>query len=241
MTGAGVPTPYELLGDYADRTQPWVTHYAGADARVELSVASTANAVAKAAGLLRDSLGLGPGSTFSVDLPRHWQLPVWVMAGLSVGATCGRSLPGHVDVRIRGPHDLAADPAADEVLACSCDAFGMPVPGGVPAGVVDVALEVRAHPDLIHVEPGIAGTAVIILRDGPLPWAAALGAADPATTGLARGARLWVGDRTAEADLLVQTVVMPLAVRGSLVIATGLSPALAAEIQVREGVTPPAR
>ena len=111
----------------------------------------------------------------------------------------------------------------------------------VPAGVVDVALEGRAHPDLLHVEPGIAGSAVVILRDGPLPWATALGDADPASTGVPRGARLWVGDTTAEADLLVQTCVTPLALRGSLVIATGLSPALAADIQRREGVTPPGK
>ena len=70
---------------YPDRTRPMVTHYDGPESRVELSVASVANAVAKAASMLRDGLGLPPGAVVSVDLPRHWQLPVWVMAGLVRG------------------------------------------------------------------------------------------------------------------------------------------------------------
>ena len=103
-------TPYEALAGFADRTQPLVTHYAGPTQRVELSVASVANAVAKAAGLLRDGLGLPPGeAVVSVDLPVHWQLPVWVMAGLTVGAQVGRNLDEFVDVRIVGP-DWPRDP-----------------------------------------------------------------------------------------------------------------------------------
>ena len=71
-------------------------------------MASVANAVAKASSMLRDGLGLAPGAVVSIDLPRHWQLPVWVMAALSVGAMTGRDLPGPVDVRIVGPRGLAA-------------------------------------------------------------------------------------------------------------------------------------
>ena len=85
-------TPYDLLGRYPDRTRPLVTHYDGPDSRIELSVATVANAVAKAASMLRDGLGLPPGAVVSIDLPRHWQLPVWVMAALSVGATVGREV-----------------------------------------------------------------------------------------------------------------------------------------------------
>ena len=102
-------TPYEALATYPDRSMPLVTFYDGADSRIELSVASVANAVAKAGSLLRDGLGLEPGAEVSVDLPRHWQLPVWVMAALSVGATVGRDLQGPVDVRILGPAGLGRD------------------------------------------------------------------------------------------------------------------------------------
>jgi uncharacterized protein (TIGR03089 family) len=237
MASPGGDTPYALLGGYPDRTQPLVTHYAGPDARVELSVASTANAVAKAAGLLRDSLGLGPGTTLSVDLPRHWQLPVWLMAGLSVGAACGRELPGHVDVRITDPPGLVAPAAADELLACSCDTFGLPVPGGVPAGVIDVGLEVRAHPDVLQVEPGAAGAAAVVLAEGTLPWPEAL--ARSRSAGWPSGARLWVDDATDADELIPRTCLVPLAVRGSVVIGTGLAAGEAARIRDVEGAGQP--
>ena len=68
---------------------------------------SVINAVAKASSLLRDGLGLPPGSVVRVDLPRHWQLPIWVWAALSVGATVGRGMTGPADVRIIGPEGLA--------------------------------------------------------------------------------------------------------------------------------------
>ncbi len=249
-------TPYDLLGQYPDRTRPWVTHYDGPDSRIELSVASTANAVAKAASMLRDGLGLEPGAVVSVDLPRHWQLPIWVLAALSVGATVGRDLAagqqaagqrsagqqaagdpvGRVDVRIVGPQGVAAiaaggDPGADEVLACSCDAFGLPVPGGVPAGVIDV-VEVRGHPDQFSAEPKAGGRAVLLVRGAPVRWADGARAA-----GRQPGARLWVDEDTPESVLLHAVAVEPLLDGGSVVIGTGLDADRAARIRATEAVT----
>jgi uncharacterized protein (TIGR03089 family) len=241
-----VTTPYDLLGQYPDRTRPWVTHYDGPDSRIELSVASTANAVAKAASMLRDGLGLEPGAVVSVDLPRHWQLPVWVMAALSVGATVGRELgvrdpagggpAGPIDVRIVGPQGVAAiaaggDPGAEEVLACSCDAFGLPVPGGVPAGVIDV-VEVRAHPDQFSPEPDAGRRAALLVRGTPVRWADGAHAAGRQT-----GARLWVDEDTAESVLLHAVAVEPLLGGGSVVIGTGLDAERAARIRATEAVT----
>jgi uncharacterized protein (TIGR03089 family) len=241
-----VTTPYDLLGQYPDRTRPWVTHYDGPDSRIELSVASTANAVAKAASMLRDGLGLEPGAVVSVDLPRHWQLPVWVIAALSVGATVGRDLrardragggpAGPIDMRIVGPQGVAAiaaggDPGAEEVLACSCDAFGLPVPGGVPAGVIDV-VEVRAHPDQFSAEPDAGRRAALLVRGAPVRWA------DCArTAGRQPGARLWVDEDTAESVLLHAVAVEPLLGGGSVVIGTGLDAERAARIRATEAVT----
>ena len=230
-----VRSPYEALGAYPDQTVPLVTHYDGALSRIELSVASVSNAVAKAGSLLRDGMAVEPGAVVSVDLPRHWQLPVWVMASLSVGATVGRELPGRVDVRILGPSGLAAitaghDPAADEVLGCSCDSFGLPVPGGVPPGVVDIGLEVRAYPDSFSPDP--ASSAAIIAGATDRPWAG-----DPSADDLEPGARLWVDESTPDDELLRAVGVRPLLVGGSVVIAIGLAPAEAEHVRVTERVT----
>lgn len=228
-------TPYDALGSYPDRTVPLVTFYDGAESRIELSVASVANAVAKAGSLLRDGLGVPPGAQVSVDLPRHWQLPVWVMAALSVGATVGRGLPGSVDVRILGPQGLAEvaagrDPEADEVLGCSCDSFGLPVPGGVPPGVVDIGLEVRAYPDSFSPEP--APEALLVARGTAVPWTTGDGADDPE-----QGARLWVDESTPDDGLLRAVGVRPLLVGGSVVIGVGLAPDEVERIQAAEKVT----
>ena len=166
-----IATPYELLAARSDRSRPFVTSYDGPDSSIELSVTTTMNAVAKAAGLLRDELGLVPGDRLSVDLPVHWQFPVWTLAGLTAGLVCGRGVGDRVAARIVGPAGLAelaagADPRADEVLGCSCDAFGMPVRGGVPRGVTDVGVAVRAHPDVLQVEPD-AGARAALLIPGP--------------------------------------------------------------------------
>lgn len=237
-----IVSPYELLAEYPDRTRPLVTHYEGADSRIELSVASVANAVAKASSMLRDGLGLAPGAVVSVDLPRHWQLPVWVIAGLSVGAEVGRDMPGPIDVRIIGPQQLGAlaagaVPGADEVLACSCDAFGLPVPGGVPTGVIDIGVEVRAHPDQYGAEPGAAAAAALWVQGAPVPWAQIL--LEPERAGRALGPvpRLWVDEQTSEDVLLRGVALEPLLARGSVVIGTGLSPQEAARARAVEAVT----
>ena len=202
-------------------------------------MASIANAVAKAASMLRDGLGLEPGALISIDLPRHWQLPVWVMAALSVGAQVGRDLAGPLDVRIVGPgalESLAAgvDPGADEVLVCSCDAFGLPVPGGVPSGSIDIGLEVRAYPDSFSPEPGAQDGAALLVDGDHVAWSSL--APDP---GVVAGARLWVDESTQERDLIRLVAVDPLLVGGSVVIGVGLDEAQAAVIRATESAHRP--
>jgi uncharacterized protein (TIGR03089 family) len=240
-------TPDALLAAYPDRTRPLVTHYAGPDARIELSVASVGNAVAKAAGLLRDGLGLAPGARISVDLPRHWQLPVWTCAALCVGATCGRLLPGRVDVRVLGSEalDERVPLAADERLVSSCDSFGMPVVGGVPPGVVDVGVEVRSYPDVFVPDPEAGSAARLVMpgRSEPgtqVPWIDLVAAARRAMIDApsTRGARLWVDDRTPDDSLLLAAAAAPLLLQGSVVIATALTVEAIARVRAVEGVTP---
>lgn len=223
-------TPYSLLQAYPDRTRPLVTYYGGPDVRVELSVATTLNGVAKAASMLRDGLGVAPGSVVSVDLPRHWQLPVWVMAALSVGAQVGRDLDGDVAVRIVGPHALVDPAAADDILASSCDAFGLPIPGGVPAGIVDLATEVRGYPDTFTAYPGDEAKAALFRAGTPRPWAARW-------TDLPDAARIWVDETTPPGDLLELTAVQPLLVRGSVVIGTQLTAEDAQSVRATESAS----
>lgn len=239
MSGA-VPTAYGLLTARPDQSQPLLTHYAGPGARVELSVATAANGVAKAAGLLRDGLGVGPGATVSVDLPLHWQLPVWLLAALSAGARCGRTLPGPVEVRVVGPEGIraalaGADPGADDVLASACDAFGMPVRGPLPAGFLDIAVEARAHPDVYSPDGDAARSAVLVEDGGAAAWPS-LAAGAGAVGRPATGPRRWLDDSTPTPDLL-RACLAPVLDGGSLVIAAGLDREDTVRLRALERVT----
>ena len=69
-----------------DPGRPLLTFYDHAtDERVELSVTTYANWVAKAAGLLTDVADLERGMSLRIDLPPHWLSPVFLGAAWSVG------------------------------------------------------------------------------------------------------------------------------------------------------------
>jgi uncharacterized protein (TIGR03089 family) len=84
-----MPTPADLLADALrrDGARPFLTAYDDASGeRVELSVATTANWVAKTANFLVDEIGIEPGDTVGVLLPLHWQTAIVLLAGWSAGA-----------------------------------------------------------------------------------------------------------------------------------------------------------
>jgi uncharacterized protein (TIGR03089 family) len=84
-----VTTPADLLAGELSRdgTRPLFTHYDDASGeRVELSVATAANWVAKTANFLTDECGVEAGDTVGVVLPLHWQTAVVLLACWSVGA-----------------------------------------------------------------------------------------------------------------------------------------------------------
>jgi hypothetical protein len=126
-----------------DGARPFITWYAAdSAARVELSVATTANWVAKAAGYLVDERGIEPGDRVSVAPALHWLTAVVLLAGWAIGADV--AFDPTVDAeRIEVPLDpigiefsklvaaypddyRPADPTGDEQLA---------VAPAVPAGV----------------------------------------------------------------------------------------------------------
>jgi uncharacterized protein (TIGR03089 family) len=84
-----VTTPSDLLSDELrrDGARPLLTYYDDATGeRVELSVATTANWVAKTSNFLTDEHGVDAGDLVTVRLPLHWQTAIVLLACWSVGA-----------------------------------------------------------------------------------------------------------------------------------------------------------
>ncbi|MFH8736034.1 MULTISPECIES: TIGR03089 family protein [unclassified Streptomyces] len=144
-------TPADLLRSAlaADPGRPLVTFYDDATGeRVELSVATFANWVAKTANLLQGDLAAQPGDRLALLLPAHWQSAVWLLACASVGvvADVGGD-PAAADIVVSGPDSL------DEARACSGERVALalrPLGGRFPQppeGFVDYAVEVPGQGD----------------------------------------------------------------------------------------------
>ena len=162
-----------------DPGRPLLTFYDHAtDERVELSVTTYANWVAKASGLLTDVADLERGMTLRIDLPPHWLSPVFLGAAWTVGLRV--TTTDEPDAVVCGPETLeswASRARQLPVLACSLRPLGVRFAEPLPAGVLDVGVEIWAQPD------GFAAW------DPPTDD-------DPATDDLTQ-AQLWTHDRTA--------------------------------------------
>ena len=129
-----------------DGTSPVIIWYGPGRSRIELSGATLANAAAKAANLLAEEIE--PAELIRLELPLHWQLPVWLAAcaaggwPVEVGPSSGRA---SLTVTNEVPTITSG-----RVVLVSLDPFGLP---GTPAppGVIDAAIEARAQPD--HFSP----------------------------------------------------------------------------------------
>ncbi|MFE9096718.1 TIGR03089 family protein [Streptomyces sp. NPDC007264] len=144
-------TPADLLRSAlaADPARPLVTFYDDATGeRVELSVATFANWVAKTANLLQGDLAAGPGDRVALLLPAHWQTAVWLLACASVGAVADvGGDAGAADVVVSGPDSLdAARACPGERVALALRPLGGRFPQP-PAGFVDYAVEVPGQGD----------------------------------------------------------------------------------------------
>ncbi|MCH5673785.1 TIGR03089 family protein [Streptomyces gilvus] len=144
-------TPADLLSSAlaADPARPLVTFYDDATGeRVELSVATFANWVAKTANLLQGDLGAGPGDRVALLLPAHWQTAVWLLACASVGVVA--DVDGNAaaaDVVVSGPDSLeAARACKGERVALALRPLGGRFPQ-VPDGFVDYAVEAPGQGD----------------------------------------------------------------------------------------------
>lgn len=217
--------------------RPLVTYYDEASAeRVELSVTTYANWVAKASGLLVEEHGLERGQRLLVDLPPHWLSVVFLGAAWNAGlvVTDGED----ADAVVCGPGSLAiwaGTAASRPVLACSLLPLGVRFSEPLPPGVHDVGIEVWGQPD------------------GWAPWDPPT-AHDPATEwgtemttqgelwAAAAGASLSGGDRLlSEADPAsppgTASFCEPLANGGSLVLVAHADPERLAAIAAAERIT----
>ncbi|WP_338897912.1 TIGR03089 family protein [Streptomyces sp. TG1A-60] len=144
-------TPADLLRSAlaADPARPLVTFYDDATGeRVELSVATFANWVAKTSNLLQGELSAEPGDRVALLLPAHWQTAVWLLACSSVGALADvAGDPGAADIVVSGPDTLdAARACSGERIALALRPLGGRFPQP-PAGFADYAVEVPSQGD----------------------------------------------------------------------------------------------
>ncbi|MFI0739768.1 TIGR03089 family protein [Streptomyces sp. NPDC021100] len=223
-------TPADLLRSAlaADPTRPLVTFYDDATGeRVELSVATFANWVAKTANLLQDELAAEPGDRLALLLPAHWQTAVWLVACSSVGvvADVGGD-PAAADLVVSGPDRL------EEARACSGERVALalrPLGGRFPQppeGFHDYAVEVPGQGDRFApyapVDPHAPALAVggLELTGTQVVERAR---ADAAGRGLEPGARLLSGLPYDTWDGLAAGLYAPLAAGASVVLCRHLA------------------
>jgi uncharacterized protein (TIGR03089 family) len=209
--------------------------------RVELSVATYANWVAKTASLLVDEHDLERGDVLLVDLPTHWLGPVFLGAAWTAGLAVAFPSPtAEPDAVVCGPAAVAtwADRADDvPVLACSLLPMGVRFADPLPAGVHDVGIEVWSQPDAFTPYDPPAGDDVALV-DGPVTqdelFGSSAAAGSPGTS--TDGGRLLSAVNPASLPGLT-ALSRSLVARGSLVLVTGAGPARLDAIAAAERVS----
>lgn len=217
----------------AGPARPLLTHYDDATGeRVELSVATAANWVAKTANLLAGELDVGPGAVVALALPRHWLVPVVALATWAAGGTVAPDGdPEAADLVVCGPETLAAAAAAPQALATALAPLGAPfAPGVLPVGVLDLGREVPPQPDHFAGPPPTPADPALRLPDSPpaaLDHAAAAAAAvDLAgALGLQPGGRLLLAGPLDPVAETLATALVPLALDASVVLVAHPDPA----------------
>jgi uncharacterized protein (TIGR03089 family) len=241
-------TPAGLLAAAlrGDPGRPLITFYDDATGeRVELSVATFANWVAKTANLLQDELGAQPGDRLALLLPAHWQTAVWLLAGFSTGVTVSPGGdPGKADLVVTGPDTLEqARACGGERVALALRPLGGRFPQA-PAGFLDYAVEVPGQGDRFvpYAPVGAGAPALELPGEGVLTAGQVVerAAASAAALRLAPGSRVLSRLPFGGWDGLAAGLLAPLAAGGSVVLcrhASGLGPAELAAREAAERVT----
>ncbi|MFF1847791.1 TIGR03089 family protein [Streptomyces sp. NPDC058232] len=218
-------TPADLLRSAlaADPARPMVTFYDDATGeRVELSVATFANWVAKTANLLQGDLAAEPGDRLALLLPAHWQSAVWLLACSSVGVVADvQGDPAGADLVVTGPDTLdAARACRGERIALALRPLGGRFPQA-PEGFADYAVEVPSQGDRFAPYAPVDPDAPALTVGGLELTAAQLVARaseDAVELGLTPGSRLLTGRTYDSWDGLSAGLFAPLAAGGSVVL-----------------------
>jgi uncharacterized protein (TIGR03089 family) len=218
-------TPAGLL-DYAlgEPARPLVTFYDDATGeRVELSVATFANWVAKTANLIQGDLGAQPGDRLALLLPAHWQTAVWLQACFATGvvAVPGGD-PAGADLVVSGPDTLdAARACSGERIALALRPLGGRFPQS-PQGFADYAVEVPSQGDrFVAYAPVDPDAPALELPGGEELTGAEVtdrARASAAALGLTAGSRLLSGLPFDSWAGLAAGLLAPLAANGSVVL-----------------------
>ncbi|WSA77175.1 TIGR03089 family protein [Streptomyces sp. NBC_01799] len=218
-------TPADLLRSAlaADPARPMVTFYDDATGeRVELSVATFANWVAKTANLLQGDLAAEPGDRLALLLPAHWQSAVWLLACSSVGVVADvQGDPAAADLVVTGPDTLdAARACRGERIALALRPLGGRFPQP-PEGFADYAVEVPSQGDRFAPYAPVDPDAPALTVGGLGLTAAQLvvrAREDAVELGLTPGSRLLTGRAYDSWDGLSAGLFAPLAAGGSVVL-----------------------
>ncbi len=226
------PTSFPAVLARALRTdpgRPFLTFYdESTGERVELSLTTYANWVAKAGSLL-DEVGLEKGATLGIDLPPHWLGFVFAGAALTTGVAL---TDGPADAIVTGPEGLTSWARQDgvTVLACSLLPLGVRFREDLPPGVHDVGVEIWGQPDAFSPwDPPQASDEAAYGRTHAELWAAA--AESPLG-----GSRLLTGSTPASPPGIASLTV-PLTTGGSVVLVVGAEPDRLEAIAASERVT----
>ena len=216
-------TPSELLRSTLERdgARPFLTYSDDATGeRIELSVTTFDNWVAKTAGLLRDGLQVEPGDRVVLMIPAHWQALVLAGACWAAGAFAVLDDAGDSPLVVVGPATLEPAPGSSETLALSLRPMGGRFTEPLPAGMLDYAAEVPTYPDRFvaygpvdPAEPALEAHGVVTTYGGLVGQARERAAQLDACP----GARLLVATDDLRTALL-DALLVPLVVSGSAVL-----------------------
>jgi uncharacterized protein (TIGR03089 family) len=231
-----------------DGPRPLVTLRRGVSERVELSVASTANWVAKLGNLLVLELGLAPGDRVALDLPAHWSAPAWALACLTRGlvVTNADAAP---DVLVVGADDVASLRAALDGRAlpptvaavATRDLLGRwdaALPWDLPTELVDALAAARSQPDdaVGHLAPTPTAPAVE-LAGTSLDQRGLLQVGEARVDAVGLEQRLVVSAPVGSLAGLLDGAVVPVLGSGGVVLVRDVPPAVLADMARTERAT----